>query len=73
MAKYINKQDADVKMFSASSMMPTTGEHTMMPTTGEHTMMPTTGEHTMQLNRVIGKCRKGHQILIDAIINLHQG
>ena len=64
MAKYINKQDADVKMFSASSMM---------PTTGEHTMMPTTGEHTMQLNRVIGKCRKGHQILIDAIINLHQG
>ena len=55
MGKHINQQDGDVKMFPASSMM------------------PTAAEHSMQLNRVIGKCRKEHQILIDAIIYLHQG
>jgi hypothetical protein len=29
MAMHINKQDGDVKIFTASFMMPTTGEHTM--------------------------------------------
>jgi hypothetical protein len=56
-AKHINKQDGDVTRVFTAS-----------------SIMCTINEHSTQLNRAIDKLiRKESEILIDAIINLHQG
>jgi hypothetical protein len=38
-----------------------------------YSLLLTINEHAMQLNRAIDECRREHEILIDAVINLQKG